>query len=41
MFEIGGIAEVDARNALRLAGNKLPVKWKIVTKQDNLESREV
>ena len=32
MFEMAGINEADAREALRLAGNKLPCKWKIVTK---------
>ena len=32
MFEMAGIPEADAREALRLAGNKLPCKWKIVTK---------
>ena len=34
MFEIGGIAEADAREALRLASHKLPVKTKIVTKAE-------
>lgn len=32
MFEIGGVSEERAREALRLAGHKLPVKWKIITK---------
>ena len=32
MFEMAGIPEADAREALRLAGNKLPCRWKIVTK---------
>jgi large subunit ribosomal protein L16 len=32
MFEIAGVAEADAREALRLASHKLPVKCKIVSK---------
>lgn len=32
MFEMAGIAEADAREALRLASHKLPVKCKIATK---------
>lgn len=34
MFEIGGISEDVAREALRLAANKLPIKCKILTKQE-------
>ena len=34
MFEIGGIEEEQAREALRLAANKLPIKCKFVTKQE-------
>ena len=34
MFEIGGIAEDVAREALRLAIHKLPIKCKRVTKAD-------
>ena len=33
MFEIGGIAEETAREAMRLAANKLPIKCKFVTKE--------
>ncbi len=33
MFEIGGVAEEIAREALRLAIHKLPIKCKIVTKE--------
>ena len=33
MFEIGGVSEEDAREALRLASHKLPVKCKIVKKE--------
>ena len=34
MFEIGGVSEDIAREALRLAIHKLPIKCKIVTKAD-------
>ena len=34
MFEIGGIPEETAREALRLAQHKLPVKCKIVSRAD-------
>jgi large subunit ribosomal protein L16 len=34
MFEIGGISESQAREALRLATHKLPVKCKIASKAD-------
>lgn len=30
MFEISGVEEAVAREAIRLAGNKLPVSWKFV-----------
>ena len=33
MFEIGGVSEASAREALRLASQKLPCKCKIVTKE--------
>ena len=33
MFEIGGVSESAAREALRLASQKLPCKCKIVTKE--------
>jgi len=33
MFEIGGVAEESAREALRLASHKLPIKCKIVTRE--------
>ena len=32
LFEMGGVAEADAREAMRLAGHKLPIKTKFVTK---------
>ena len=34
MFEIGGVAEETAKEALRLASHKLPVKCKIVKRED-------
>jgi len=34
MFEIGGIPEETAKEALRLASNKLPIKCKFVTKEE-------
>lgn len=36
MFEIAGVAEEDAREALRLAGTKLPIKTKFVKREDVL-----
>jgi len=35
MFEIGGISEEEAKEALRLAMHKLPIKCKFVAKEDN------
>lgn len=32
MFELDGVEDVKARDALRRAGAKLPVKWSIVTR---------
>ncbi|EGV00390.1 50S ribosomal protein L16 [Mycoplasmopsis columbina] len=34
MFEVAGVKEEIARDALRLGGHKLPVKWKIVAKSE-------
>ncbi len=34
MFEIAGVPEETAREALRLAANKLPIKCKFVKKED-------
>ena len=39
MFEIGGVSEEDAREALRLAQHKLPIKCKFVKKEE-LEGEE-
>jgi large subunit ribosomal protein L16 len=33
MFEIGGVPEADAREALRLAAYKLPIKAKVIAKE--------
>ena len=34
LFEVSGVAEADAKEALRLAMHKLPCKCKIVSKED-------
>ena len=34
MFEIGGVPEDVAREALRLAQHKLPIKTKIIAKEE-------
>ncbi len=38
MFEIGGVSEDVAREAMRLAANKLPVKCKFIRKESEGES---
>ena len=38
MFEIGGVSEEDAREALRLAQHKLPIKTRIITKEVETET---
>ena len=40
MFEIGGVSEEVAREALRLASHKLPIKTKFVKKENGGESNE-
>ncbi len=40
MFEVAGVSEAVAREALRLASHKLPVKCKFVTKEDGGDSNE-
>ena len=35
MFEMGGVAEDVAREAMRLAMHKLPIKCKFITKEQN------
>ena len=38
LFELGGIPEAEAREAMRLAMHKLPVKCKFVMREDLKES---
>ena len=40
LFEISGVPEETAREALRLAGNKLPIKCKFVKREDLEEGGE-
>lgn len=40
LFEMAGIAEDQAREAMRLASHKLPIKTKFVTKADFIEKDE-
>ena len=40
MFEMAGVTEADAKEAMRLAGNKLPVKCKVVKKEVATEAAE-
>ncbi len=40
MFEIGGVTEEIAREALRLAQHKLPIKCKFVTKEQSGDANE-
>ena len=37
MFEIGGVSEELAREAMRLAMHKLPIKCKFVKKEEEVE----
>ena len=34
MFEVDGVSEADAKEAMRLAANKLPIKCKFVKKEE-------
>ena len=36
LFEMDGITEQEAREAMRLAAHKLPVKTRFITKEDHL-----
>ncbi len=38
LFEVAGVGDDMALEALRLAGHKLPIKTKIVKRQDNIEA---
>ena len=40
MFEVGGVSEEIAREALRLASHKLPIKTKFVKREQGGESNE-
>ncbi len=40
LFEMGGITEEEAREALRLAGHKLPIKTKFVKRIDPISGVE-
>ena len=40
MFEIAGVSEETAREALRLAANKLPVKTKFIIREEKIEEGE-
>ena len=40
MFEIGGVSEELAREAMRLAAHKLPIKCKFVSKETEKGSEE-
>ena len=40
MFEIAGVSEEIAREALRLASHKLPIKSKIVKREEQQEVGE-
>ncbi len=37
LFEMGGVSEEVAREAMRLAAHKLPIKTKFVTRDDGEE----
>ncbi len=41
LFEMGGVEEHEAREALRLAGYKLPIKTKFVKRVDPISGQEV
>ena len=41
MFEMDGITEEQAREAMRLASHKLPIKCKFVKKEDQIAAEEV
>ena len=40
MFEIAGVDEATAKEALRLASHKLPVKCKIIKREEIVEGGE-
>ena len=40
MFEMSGVSEADAKEAMRLASHKLPIKCKFITKNDTIAEEE-
>ncbi|MBE6582672.1 MAG: 50S ribosomal protein L16 [Clostridia bacterium] len=40
MFEMSGVSEADAKEAMRLASHKLPIKCKFITKNDTISEEE-
>ena len=40
LFEMGGVSEEDAKEAMRLASHKLPIKCKIIAKEAASEKAE-
>lgn len=40
MFEVGGVSEEVAQEALRLASHKLPMKTRVVTREESGDSHE-
>jgi large subunit ribosomal protein L16 len=41
MFEMAGIDEATAREALRLAGFKMPIKTKFIKRSDPISGEEI
>jgi large subunit ribosomal protein L16 len=41
LFEMGGVSEEEAKEALRLAGHKLPIQTKIVRRIDPISGQEI
>jgi large subunit ribosomal protein L16 len=41
LFEMGGVSEEEAKEALRLAGHKLPIKTRIVRRIDPISGQEM
>lgn len=41
LFEMGGISEEEAKEALRLAGFKLPIKTRIIRRIDPISGQEI
>jgi large subunit ribosomal protein L16 len=41
LFEMGGVSEEEAKEALRLAGHKLPIKTRIVRRIDPISGQEL